>query len=80
MFERLDDEGIQIINKAREITWTEYEMNGDYINVADYKYIIADLITEIEHIKEEYEDFKKDVEDNYRHIPVEEQVEYNPNF
>lgn len=39
--------------------------------------IISDLVDEYKTLEEEYEDFKQDVEDNYKPISVAEQVGYN---
>lgn len=46
----------------------EYE---DWLIIQDY---IDELIADKEHLKEEIKDLKQDIEDNYRPIPVAEQV------
>lgn len=41
--------------------------------------IIDDLVSDYDYLKEEFEEFKRDVEDNYRPIPVSEQVGISDN-
>lgn len=48
--------------------------NKDLVSVYDLLDKIEDLTFELEAVKEEYEDFKKDVEDNYKYMPIDEQV------
>lgn len=40
--------------------------------------MLEDLICEIDHLEEKYEDLKQDLEDNYRPIPYKEQIGYDP--
>lgn len=62
-------------------TWTlpewlakKYFKNQDFVSVDDLIAIIEDLDSDLESLQETYEDFKRDVEDNYKPIPYEEQV------
>lgn len=79
---KIDENVFDIINKVHEITLTDYEIkwfdaeniNG-YIESDVLLNIIQDLICEIEHKEEEIEDIKQDIESNYRHLTIEEQVE-----
>lgn len=48
--------------------------NKDLVSVYDLLDKIEDLTFELEAVKEEYEDFKRDVEDNYKYMPIDEQV------
>ena len=63
-------------------TWTlpnwleeKYFKDKDYYSIDELISIIEDLDAELEHTKDEFEDFKNDVEDNYRFVGMEEQVE-----
>ena len=56
---------------------TDYKLHGEFIPVESFFSIIEDLYGELEHTKEEFEDFKKDVEDNYRPISYKEQIGYD---
>lgn len=48
--------------------------NKDLVSVDDLLDKIEDLTFELEAVKEEYDDFKRDVEDNYKYMPIDEQV------
>ena len=45
-----------------------------YLDQNDILSIIEDLLLEIGHLEEKYEDLARDMQDNYRHIPIEEQI------
>lgn len=74
----------KLIDKIEEATNTDYEVIKFYNKIEDKeetyisidKLIVAleDMLVEYDHMKEMYEDLKQDVEDNYRPIPVEEQI------
>lgn len=56
-------------------TWiSKYFPNKDLITIEDLIGCIEDLDGEIEHLKEEKENIIQDRDDNYRRIPVKEQV------
>lgn len=75
---KLDEHWKNIEQKAEKITMTDYEVDyQDYIEVENLLSIIEDLIGEIEHLKEEKEAIEQDRNDNYRPIPVKEQVGYS---
>ena len=52
----------------------KYFPNKDLISIDDLIGCIEDLDSEVERLKEKYEDLEQDLEDNYRPIPVSEQV------
>ena len=62
-----DYEVVRLYNKAEEKMET-------YINTDKLVVALEDMWVEYDHMKEMYEDLKQDVEDNYRAIPVEEQL------
>ena len=62
-----DYEVVRLYNKAEEKVET-------YINTDNLVVALEDMWVEYDHMKEMYEDLKQDVEDNYRPIPVEEQI------
>lgn len=53
----------KLVKKGEDYSW------NDLFDILD------DLYSDYEYLKEEFEDFKRDVEDNYKPIPVSEQVE-----
>lgn len=52
----------------------------DIISIWELLGYMQDLLYEVERLEEEYEDFKKDVEDNYKPVSVEEQIGWNHNW
>ena len=57
----------ELVKRGKDYSWNE---------LMD---IIDDLVSDYDYLKEEFEEFKRDVEDNYRLIPVSEQVEISDN-
>lgn len=49
--------------------------NKDFVSVEDLLGKCEDLKDELDHVTEEFEDFKRDVEDNYRPVSVTEQLD-----
>lgn len=78
----VDESVFDIIEKASKITLTDYDIkwfdaeniNG-YIDTDNLILIIEDLICEVNHLEEKIEDIEQDMRDNYRPIPVAEQVD-----
>lgn len=62
-----------LIKKVQAITCTDYECKGDLIPHESIIPLIKDLLIEIDRLEEKYEDLEKDMEENYRRIPVAEQ-------
>lgn len=65
----------ELINKISETTLTNYDIKGNDIEIDALLNVIEDLYMEYDHLQEEFEDFKKDVEDNYKHIEYKDQIE-----
>lgn len=72
MYYKLNDNELETIKKVNKLTFTDYELLGDFIPVDSFISIIEDLIYEIDRIEEEFNDFKRDVEDNYRPLTPRE--------
>lgn len=68
----------EIYKKIQEITLTDYEeiSSNEFvlINETGIESIISDLIVAYNSLTEEFEKYKQNIADNYRQIPVEEQV------
>ncbi len=52
----------------------DYEIEPMTLEENDVIGILEDLVSNYRILKEKFEDYKKDIEDNYRPIPVAEQV------
>lgn len=53
---------------------SEYFKERDIVSIDDLLNEMENLIFELDRIKEEYDDFKRDIEDNFERIPIERQV------
>lgn len=69
MYLELDD---KLKNKIENITNIDYEFKGNFLPNEKIISIFEDLICEIESLNEKFEDFKKDVEYNYKRISEDE--------
>ena len=64
------------VDLRNENKWIrELFLNKDFISVEDLLTKCEDLKDELDHVTEEFEDFKRDVEDNYRRLEVSEQLD-----
>ncbi len=71
MYLKIDED---LYKRITDITCTNYEKTGDFIPANSIVPMLKDLLVEIDHQKEKYEDLERNLEDNYRPIPVSEQV------
>lgn len=74
MYYRISEEQRELINSVSDITLTDYKVFGDFIEVENLWTMIEDLKCHYGNMEEQYEDLVKDVEDNYRPIPYDEQI------
>ena len=63
----------ELKTKIENITGVDYEFKGNFLPSENIVSIFEDLIYEIDRLEEKYEDLEKDLEENYRPIPVSEQ-------
>lgn len=78
---KVDESNFETLDKVSKITGGEYEIKwfdaenlDGYIDEYTMLYMIEDLIYEIDRLQEEIEDMEQDIHDNYRPIPMAEQV------
>jgi len=81
---RVDENNFDILKRASDITLTDYDIKwfdaeniDGYIDGDNVISMIEDLIYEISCLNEKIEDMKRDIEDNYRRIPMSEQLGIN---
>ena len=48
--------------------------NNFYLEPDDVLHIIEDLLIEINNLEKKYEDLERVMQDNYKHISIEEQI------
>lgn len=70
----------KITNVDYEIKWFDAENIDGYIDPEELLNMVEDLICEYDVKKEEFEDFKQYVEDNYRHLSYAEQIGWSHNW
>lgn len=63
----------ELKTKIENITGVDYEFKDNFLPSENIVSIFDDLIYEIDRLEEKYEDLEKDLEENYRPIPVSEQ-------
>ena len=67
----------KFLKEIKSKTLNEYGIKIDdkvYLEQNDVLSIIEDLLVEIGNLEEKYEDLERDMQDNYKHIPIEEQI------
>ena len=67
----------ELANKIKSKTLNEYGIKIEdkvYLEQNDVLSIIEDLLVEIGNLEEKYEDLERDMQDNYKHIPIEDQI------
>jgi len=81
---RVDENNFDILKSASDITLTDYDIKwfdaeniDGYIDADNVISMIEDLIYEISYLNEKIENMKRDIEDNYRRIPMSEQLGIN---
>ena len=67
---KLLDSEYKMLKEIEEITLTNYEV-GDIIKVYTLMAIIEDLKIEYDDINEKFEEYKKNIEENYNLVPKE---------
>lgn len=81
---RIDESNYKIINRISQLIGTDYNIkwfddnnvNG-YINDDKVISMLEDLIGEIDKLEEEKEDIIRDRDDNWKHVSIEEQIDYS---
>lgn len=72
----------KLYEEVMNITETDYGfelVDGKYeVDFEALETMIEDLLYLVEVLEEKYKDLEQDIEDNYRPIPYEEQIGYNP--
>ena len=63
-----------LFNEISELTMTNYELKENSIPIDSLIPMIKDIMVEYHSLQEQLEDLKRDMEDNYRPIPLEEQI------
>lgn len=66
----LDDYSKEVLERVENITGSYYGRNGNYIEIEKLIAVIEDMEYEVHRLEEKIEDREKDIEDNYKQVPV----------
>lgn len=66
MFYKLDNDEYEKIREIERITYSDYEIVGNFIPVDSLINALIDMLGEYHNKEEELEDLKQDIEDNYK--------------
>lgn len=70
---KLPKEEIETLKKVEKITYTDYEIDGQYVPIEKFMFMIEDLLIELDKAEEKYNDLEEQLRENYRPISVAEQ-------
>lgn len=79
MFVELEEKDIKDIERLIG-EFNNNQKRGNLIEINSLIGTIQDSVCIIEHLQEELEDLKKDIEDNYKLIPTSEQVDIDDRY
>lgn len=74
MYIEVSDKEMERFKEISDITVTDYEFKGNFVPVVSLLAMIDDLLLELHEKEEQIEDIKQDIQDNYKRIPVSEQI------
>ena len=81
----VDESNYEILERVSKLTLTDYEIRWfdkkniyGYIETDNLISMLEDLLCEIDTLEEKYKDLEQDIEDNYKRLTYEEQIDYNP--
>ncbi len=67
---KLTDKELKIMNKASDITRTDYEIYDNQIEGYLFVVAVEELINTVEYYKQKIKELKQDLDDNYIHRPM----------
>jgi len=76
MYYKLENDELEKIKEVSKITFTDYELLGDFIPVENMMNVIEDLLYEVHKFEEEIQDMQRDIENNYELKNVNPYEEY----
>ena len=68
---RLDAGEQDLIKKVEKITNSDYNVDNGFISSTYIMSALEELLSEYEHLQERYNDLERDLEDNYKPIPID---------
>lgn len=74
MYIEVSDKEVERFKEISDITVTDYEFKGNFVPVVSLLTMIDDLLIELHEKEEQIEDLEQNIKDNYKKIPVSEQI------
>lgn len=71
---------IKDMNECYLKRYLQEQFKKDIVSIDEILGLLEDLKGDYDSLEEEFEDFKQDVEDNYKPVSYEEQIGYNRNW
>ena len=68
---RLDAGEQELIKKVEKITNSDYNVDDGFISSTYIMSALEELLSEYEHLQERYNDLEKNLETNYKPIPID---------
>lgn len=73
----LNNDELKTMKKVENITHTDYKIKDNFIKTDYLVNAIDELLREIYRLNREYKDLKQEIQDNYKPISIQEQIDYN---
>lgn len=73
----LNNDELKTMKEVENITHTDYEIEDNFIKTDYLVNAIDELLREIYRLNQEYKDLKQEIQDNYKPISIQEQIDYN---
>lgn len=70
-------DNIYVDMREQGFTLSRHFKNKDMVSVEEILTELEELIDDLGYLREEFDDYKRDVEDNYRPLTQAEQIGYN---
>lgn len=77
VFVRLEGRALEKVNEIKKMMGVDYNIRGEFVEVASLFSMIEDLEATLENVKEEKEDMEREIEENYRRITPYEEIGMN---
>lgn len=71
---------IKDMNECYFKRYLQEQFKKDIVSIDEILGLLEDLKGDYDSLEEKFEDFKQDVEDNYKPVSYEEQIGYNRNW
>ena len=73
----LNNDELKTMKEVENIIHTDYEIKDNFIKTDYLLNAIDELLREIYRLNQEYKDLKQEIQDNYKPISIQEQIDYN---